>query len=633
MRTSRAGLAAAAVLLASGTLAACTSDEGAPPEDAAAALAEQLTGGKLDTTLFDGQTGKKPQRALAKATDGLGGATAEVTAGEVQEAEDGATATVPLTWTWDLPLSDQTWTQKTTARLVHVEPDEGEPSWKVRLQPDLFGLQRGERLVLTSELPARAPILGRAGAEIVTDRPVVRFGVDKAQVDEAGWESAARTLAGIVDVDAAALVKRVEEAGDKAFVEAIVLRQEDAARALGEVSGVDGIGAVEDTLPLAPTREFARPILGSVGPVTAEIVKESKGAYRAGDEAGLTGLQARYDEQLRGSPGITVAAVKGEDSRTLFRTDAAPGEPLATTLDPGLQEAAERILAPVGPPSALVAVKPSTGEILAAASGPGSAGYSTATVGQYAPGSTFKSVSSLALLRSGLTPDTAVPCPRSTVVDGKTFENYDDYPAGANGRITFAQAVANSCNTAFIDLRDRADDLAGAAASLGLGVDHDLGFPSYFGQVPEPESETSRAAAMIGQGQVLASPLVMAAVAASAQEGRTVVPLLLSDQTPDEAAGPGEKLDEAQAIALHNLLRGVVTGGSGRGLSDVPGPPVIAKTGTAEYGEPRRDGSLATHAWMIAAQGDLAVAAFVEDGESGSGTAGPLVEQLLRAAR
>ena len=633
MRTSRAGLAAASLLLASGALAACTSDDGPPPEDAADALAGQLTRGKLDTALFDGQSGKKPQRAWTKATDGLRGATAEVTVGEVQEDEDGETATVPLTYTWTLPLTDETWRQQASARLVRIVPDEGEPSWKVRLEPGLFGIKPGERLALTMDLPERAPILAAGGVEIVKDRPVVRFGVDKAQVDEAGWEGAARTLAGIVDVDAAALVKRVEDAGEKAFVEAIVLRKEEAGRALAAVSGVDGLGAVEDTLPLAPTREFARPLLGSVGPVTAEIVKESKGAYRAGDEAGLSGLQARYDEQLRGTPGVTVAAVKGDNRRTLFSTDAAPGEPLATTLVPRLQAAAERILAPVGPPSALVAVRPSTGEILAAASGPGSAGYSTATVGQYAPGSTFKSVSSLALLRAGLTPVSDVQCPRSTVVDGKTFENYDDYPAGANGRITFAQAVANSCNTAFIDQRDRADDLAGAAASLGLGVDHDLGFPAYFGQVPEPESETSRAAAMIGQGQVLASPMAMAAVVASVQEGRTVVPYLLADQTPDEAAGPGEKLDEAQAIALHGLLRGVVTGGSGRGLSDVPGPPVIAKTGTAEYGDPQGDGSLRTHAWMIAAQGDVAVAAFVEDGESGSGTAGPLLEQLLRAAR
>ena len=63
------------------------------------------------------------------------------------------------------------------------------------------------------------------------------------------------------------------------------------------------------------------------------------------------------------------------------------------------------------------------------------------------------------------------------------------------------------------------------------------------------------------------------------------------------------------------MLRGVVTDGSGRGLLDVPGPPVIAKTGTAEFGT---GADLQTHAWMIAAQGDLAVCVFVDVGESGS---------------
>ena len=74
----------------------------------------------------------------------------------------------------------------------------------------------------------------------------------------------------------------------------------------------------------------------------------------------------------------------------------------------------------------------------------------------------------------------------------------------------------------------------------------------------------------------------------------------------------------------------MVTEGSGRGLADLPGPPVLAKTGTAEF---ERNGKLLTHAWMIAAQGDLAVAVFVEEGASGSGTAGPLLEGFLRAAR
>ena len=78
------------------------------------------------------------------------------------------------------------------------------------------------------------------------------------------------------------------------------------------------------------------------------------------------------------------------------------------------------------------------------------------------------------------------------------------------------------------------------------------------------------------------------------------------------------------------MLRGVVTSGSGSLLADVPGPPVIAKTGTAEF---EKNGEIRTHAWMIAAQGDLAVAVFVDEGESGSGTAGPILESFLREAR
>ncbi|HET8960389.1 penicillin-binding transpeptidase domain-containing protein, partial [Nocardioides sp.] len=90
------------------------------------------------------------------------------------------------------------------------------------------------------------------------------------------------------------------------------------------------------------------------------------------------------------------------------------------------------------------------------------------------------------------------------------------------------------------------------------------------------------------------------------------------------------KLAGGEASQLRAMLRGVVTSGSGSLLADVPGPPVIAKTGTAEF---ERDGRLLTHAWMIAAQGDLAVAVFVDEGASGSGTAGPILESFLRSAR
>ncbi|MGH3359158.1 MAG: penicillin-binding transpeptidase domain-containing protein, partial [Nocardioidaceae bacterium] len=302
---------------------------------------------------------------------------------------------------------------------------------------------------------------------------------------------------------------------------------------------------------------------------------------------------------------------------------------LRTTLDIEAQTIAEDALSSVDSPSGLVAIQPSTGNIVAAASGPGSAGYSTATVGQYAPGSTFKVVTSLAMLRNDYSPDDALNCAPTVTVNGKEFKNYDDYPSAALGSIPMREAIAQSCNTALIG--EQADvpqqDLSDAAASLGLGEDHNTGFSSYFGDVPDDAPTTEHAASMIGQGKVQASPLTMAVVAASVANGSTVVPSLVESHEAEEPT-PSVGLENGEAATLRALMRGVVEDGSGSFLSSVPGPPIGAKTGTAEYGDATH-----THAWMIATQGDLAVAVFVEDGESGSETAGPILEQFLRSYR
>ena len=121
--------------------------------------------------------------------------------------------------------------------------------------------------------------------------------------------------------------------------------------------------------------------------------------------------------------------------------------------------------------------------------------------------------------------------------------------------------------------------------------------------------------------------MAMAAVAASVAEGRAVVPRLLPD-LPAPEADPAAPLTAEEADALRDMMRAVVTEGTARFLEDVPGDPVGAKTGTAEFGTGTPPD---THAWMIATQGDLAVAVFVEEGQSGSQTAGPILEEFLRA--
>lgn len=676
----RRALAGAAGLTMVAALTSCSDDtpDAAPvAEELAAALAS----GDLAGVALSGADAGDATAQVEEMTAGMDEVARTVEVTSIAQTDDGSGREAELEVTWDLDDSDDDWSYSTVASLSLVED-----AWQVEWDPSVVhpDLSAGDRLVLSSSQAERGEIHGAGGEVIVAERPVYRVGIDKTRIDAGEVEQAARELADVVDVDADGLAERAEAAGDKAFVEAITLREADAVPVLASVDEIEGAVAIDDTMALAPTREFARPILGTVGEATAEIIEESEGGISAGDVVGLSGLQQHYDEALRGESGLTVEIVPGEgegegeaadgdadgdgdgedaeageseetepaEPVVVYEREARAGSDVVTTLDLDLQMRAEEILADVEPASAIAVVQPSSGAILAAASGPGGEGYSTATLGQYAPGSTFKIVTSLALLRAGLSPESAVSCTPTTTVEGKSFKNYSDYPSGSVGDISLRSAIANSCNTALIDQRDTVTqaELAEAAAALGIGAGHDIGAPAFLGDVPAEAGGTEHAASMIGQGQVLASPLAMATMAASVAAGRTVAPDLVEDaggadgeaaedggETPGEggetavapedgAAAAGSALSEDEAQTLRDLMRAVVEEGSATFLAGVPGDPVGAKTGTAEYGS---DSPLRTHAWMVAMQGDLAVAVFVEDGESGSQTAGPLLEEFL----
>jgi cell division protein FtsI/penicillin-binding protein 2 len=625
--------AASAVLLLV-ALAGCSLPGSGPDAgEAMDQLARAAAAGDLAGVDFTGgKSGDKQARSeYDDLTRGIrSDSKAKVSAGRV--STDGDSATGHLDWSWS--VGAKTWSYATTVHLTKGSTSDGD-AWLVHWEPTIVepSLKDHERLVETTTKAERGQILGAKDQPLVRPRPVLHVGLDKTGLSAVQVADSSRRLATLVGIDPKGFVKLATASGPKAFVEAIVYRQADVpAEVMSSLSGIKGGGAVAGTLPLAPTKDFASAILGTVGPATAELVKSSKGRIQPGDEVGLSGLQKRYDEQLSGTRGATVSAVYDNGpKRTLFTADPQPGSPLHTTIDLTAQNVAQQALSGVGPASALVAIRPSTGDVVAVASGPGSKGYNTATYGQYAPGSTFKVVSALALLRAGLTPQTRVNCPVTTVVDGKTFKNYSDYPSSGFGEISFEDALANSCNTAFIGQRAKLGQtsLADAAAALGLGVDHDTGFPSFFGEVGKPESETQAAASMIGQGTVLASPMAMATVVASVLKGSAVIPRLLPDVAVKKTQ-PAKPLTAKEAGELRTMMRAVVERGSGAALQGLPGGPVIAKTGTAEFGDKP---PLPTHAWMVAGRDDLAVAVFVERGESGSQTAGPVLEQFLRAVR
>lgn len=648
-------------LVAATFLAGCTGgSKPAPtpsldsPERAAAELADGLSRADLGAVEFASASSSDVNTEFKAIVAGMGPVHPAVGVASLNAQNASATAT--LRYTWQFPGVPMTWVYDTTADLAR----EG-GRWKTRWTPAIVqpGLDGSNRLRQHRLYPERGEILGEDGDVIVTNRSVVRIGLDKSALKAEQLATSARRLATLVGVDPKKYAAAVEAAGPEAFVEAIVFRATDSRRPANRVvAQIPGALPVEDEQMLAPTATFARPVLGTVGQATKEIVDDSSGAVVAGDQVGLSGLQRRYDGRLRGTPGVVVelaaaktAAASAEPSgsssdaagqggasssaspsprpaQTLFEARAVAGRDLTITMNIGLQKLAEQVLDGTKPASALVAIRPSTGAVLAVASGPGSAGQSIATVGQYAPGSTFKVATSLALLRAGLNPGSKLSCPARIEVDGRSFKNYDDYPSGSLGRIDLRTALAQSCNTAFISQAGKVSDtdLASAAGSLGLGVDYGVGFPAYFGSVPAEDGDTGHAASMIGQGKVQASPLAMACVAGSVEAGKTVVPHLVEGGTPKSAAEP---LTANEAGQLRSMMRSVVTDGSGRLLESLDGPAAIAKTGTAEYGTKQPP---QTHAWMIAAQGDLAVAVFVADGASGSHTAGPLLQRFLTSA-
>jgi cell division protein FtsI/penicillin-binding protein 2 len=118
--------------------------------------------------------------------------------------------------------------------------------------------------------------------------------------------------------------------------------------------------------------------------------------------------------------------------------------------------------------------------------------------------------------------------------------------------------------------------------------------------------------------------------AGAAPPSASVSPSPSSTVTPEAPSKASDKpITAAEAAALSDMMRAVVTSGHAGFLASVPGAPVGAKTGTAEFGN---DNPPKTHAWIVAVHGDLAVAVFVEDGGLGATTSGPLLKQFLTAA-
>ncbi len=548
---------------------------------------------------------------------GLDGATVVVRPGSLTMKDDRATGRLRITWR--VPAIG------TFAYTAPVTATKAEDRWLVHYSPRTIHprLTRTTRLGTSATAPERAGILDRDGRALVQERAVVRVGLQRDKVTDV--RASVTAVAEALDVDADALVRSVRNAGPKQFVEVQTLRKADYAAKEAELDGIEGLLAVDGTAPLAPTRAFGRALLGGVGPATAEQVEESAGRVAPGAQIGQWGLQKIFDERLAGAPEreILIRDIEtGDPVRTLRRFPGREPRPVRTTLSREVQDAAEAALADQRAEAAIVAVQPSSGDILAVANRPVDSTFNRALAGAYAPGSTFKVISTAALLRDGLDPGETVSCPRTHVVDGKTFKNFEGGEAGA---ATFADDFAISCNTAFVQLGSRlpASALPDVAKDYGLGRRYDLAVGTARSRVPPGKDAVSRAAAMIGQDRITATPLAMAGVAAAVADGRWRRPRLLSD----DRSQAGLELPGSEVATLRELMRSVVTRGSGTALASVPGE-IAGKSGTAEFGDAQPP---ETHAWFIAYRGDVAVAVLVEKGRSGGSVAAPLAARFFSA--
>ena len=457
--------------------------------------------------------------ALAASRRGLDGARVHASVTSVAEQGDSARATVLMRW--DVPAIGA-WTYHTRVALQRRDGH-----WKVLWRPTVVHprLTATQRLGTVRDPAARAPILDRRRRPLVSPRAVMRVGIDRATVSDI--DATATALAGVLDVDGAALARAAHRAGPKQFVEAVTLRATDYAPLAERVQAIQGVQVVQGTAQLAPSRSFARALLGGVGPATAEQIKRSNGKVGIGDDIGQWGLEARFQDQLAGTPArrIVIRDHSGAPVVTLLQRPPEQGRELDTTLDRDVQQAAEDALGDSRAKSALVAVQPSTGDILAVANRPTDATYDRAIDGRYPPGSTFKVVTTAALLRAGLKTTDTVNCPKTITVDGKLFKNFE---GGAAGAVPFATDFAQSCNTAFVSLAPRLAPgaLPRTARDFGLGR-------TSASQVPAGRDAVARAATMIGQDRIVASPLAMAGVAATVADGRWRAPRLVdSDRQP-----------------------------------------------------------------------------------------------------
>jgi penicillin-binding protein 2 len=428
----------------------------------------------------------------------------------------------------------------------------------------------------------------------------------------------------------------------------------------------------------------------------ADAVSEEEGQRYDFDMRGLEGikgLEGTYNDLLSGDPGHKLVRidVSGFHHSDLGFIPPRPGGDLVLAIDRNIQRFAAEALAmkqagedddPVR--GAVVVLDPNNGDVLALVSSPTfdpntymtSSAYrqelnrdplrsaiNRAVFGQYPPGSTFKPIAALGILRDHPEYETVRhTCTNPYHVGSRRMRCWIHRSYGDHGKIDLRQALMYSCNVYLFEMAQAVgfESIHAMAREMGLGQYAGL-FPELdkpreqknlkYGNLPERAVNAIDLCNMsIGQGAITASPLQMAMAAAAIANGGTLYrPRLVkawrTDADGDYDTNPPWAIRRIDApVDVFELVRGgmydVVEDPDGTAKkARVPGIVIAGKTGSAQYkkrveGEAGSEVASSVHAWMISfAPYDFpryAVAMLVEDGVSGGNTIAPRLSALYR---
>jgi penicillin-binding protein 2 len=458
-----------------------------------------------------------------------------------------------------------------------------------------------------------------------------------------------------------------------------------------------------------PYRQLAAQIVGNIGQVSpAELKGDKYGHVPAGTVVGQDGLEYSYDRYLRGRDGLTriVVDANGNPTRTDLQRPADPGRQLQLSLDLRLQRAAQDAMARAGHglPGAFVAMDPTNGEVLALGSYPsfdpsilshpisqteyerrfgadaGAPAYNRAIAGYYPTGSTFKPITALAGLSTGvITPDTVIN-DSGCVEIGAAHQPFCNAGKASNGPVSLQRAIQVSSDVYFFTVGSQLNGLQHEplqtwARHLGLGHRTGIDLPGEInGQIPDRawrarinkrekacEKRKHRASCFIsdgrewtigdnanlavGQGDLQATPLQMATVYSTiVTDGRVPKPhlgLKVQDASGRlvQELNPGSR----RKVTIDPGYRQVIMDGLHAAASQPGGTsfdvwsgwdqnrfPIFGKTGTAER-PPHPDQS-----WYVAYSYDgtpthrpIVIAVTLEGGGFGAEAAAPAARLMM----